>query len=598
MDFDISKRKSSLSRLFAYFVAISVILSALTSSLIAINYNFIFDLVVMLFFSMTACYLCILILGKYSLLIPYEDLIQSEQSLYESQKKLSGVLTAIIDGIVITNFKGIIIDANPAAEHMFGYTLQEMLGNSVSMLTPEDVTVLNRNMGTQTQELIGQRKNGDRFPVEVGLSSVKVGDNLLFVGVMRDITERRIAELAMMNYSHDMEMLNDELTNARQQAESANKLKSEFIATISHEIRTPMNGIMGMSELLLESTLNDKQQHYVHTIEHCTQSLLAVINDLLDLSKIEAGKLVLESIPFNFYDLCAELTEISQINSRKKGVSIYLEYGAQIPHIITADPTRVRQILLNFISNAIKFTKQGSVKISVELHANQLKISVQDTGIGIDDASKKLMFEKFSQADSSITRKYGGTGLGLSICKKLTQLMGGEIGFESTAGVGSTFWFTLPSSVLTDNQAAAKVLSKTAKAYDTDNLIRALQNKVLLLVEDNLVNIEICKAMLEKLPCTILIAQSGAEAIKLYESNQINLILMDVQMPEMSGIQATEIIRKLEKDKNTKPIPIIALTASALSEDKEFALAAGMNDYLPKPFTKDELYKALAQIIH
>ncbi len=704
MNSDSSKRKSSMSRLFLYFVGISIILSLLTSSVVSINQSFIIDKFVVLFFTMIACYLCIFLLGKLILLIPYEQLVASEKNLYDSKKKLSAVLDTIVDAIITTDSKGFIIDANPASERIFGYARTELIGKRVTMLTPDDATVLNTNIDNQTRELTGVRKNGERFPLELGLNSVSLEDQQLFVGIVRDISERKMADLAMASYTHDMEMLNVELSKARSQAESANKLKSEFIASMSHEIRTPMNGIMGMSELLLDSPLNENQQLYIKTITHCTQTLMTIINDVLDFSKIEAGKIVLENIPFNMRELCEELVEMLSLNSYEKNISLYLLYNYSAPVNVVGDPTRIRQIILNLVSNAIKFTENGYVMITVAGIDNQVKVSVKDTGIGINDENKKLIFEKFIQGDATITRKFGGAGLGLSISKQLVDLMNGEIGFESVKDLGSTFWFSFKTPEVEDTEIPSKKIkdlhSKKAllhkfEHYNLDVLAAILKNhgiivdyieekdkhydyifidinnkadvlgfdkssaliltypfavhiereeyrdigftgflsypfrrksivnelvagnnsdtvqqdidqeffiktlksklagKTVLLVEDNLVNIEICKALIQKIDMHILIAQNGPDGIIDFIKNPVDLILMDLQMPGMDGLVATKKIRALELEKKRTATPIIALTANALSESKTASLNAGMNDFIAKPFTHDSLYLML-----
>ena len=687
-----------------------------------------------LFSSMLVCYICIFVIGRIAILLNHEKLLVSQKNLDENKEKLAAVLNTIVDAIITTDEKGFIYDVNPAAERMFGYTQSELSGKRVTMLTPDDATVLNKNIDSKIKELTGIKKNGDRFPLELGLNSVVFEDHVLFVGIIRDISERKMADDAQASYTHDMEDMNLALAAAKKEAESATKLKSEFIASMSHEIRTPMNGIIGMTELLIDSQLNDIQKRYAQSIMNCTESLLAIINEVLDFSKIEAGKLNLEAINFSLRDLCEELTEMLSIKCYEKSISVFMNYQNNALTNVIGDPTRVRQIILNLLTNAIKFTDKGHILLKVEeldvpgdnSSKVYFKISVQDTGVGIDEAAKSLIFGKFMQADASITRKFGGTGLGLTICKELAEKMNGGIGFESKKGQGSTFWFTIQLQrgiqqeqaadnieVLKNNRAliveshrlnrqtladilfgfgvtsvGCETIADALEIYDKDQksgkeyslvfidyimnseinkfktqkasfillypfpitlnqekfsslgykgfislplrqkvvleellslkagkansaltvkpltsndkseavrkleqAIKQLTNKSVLLVEDNQVNVEICAAMLNNLGLDITVANSGIEAIAKFSANTYALVFMDVQMPEMSGYEAVEKIRSIERERNAKRTAIVALTANALTESRDLCLRAGMDDYLTKPFRKENLYQ-------
>lgn len=710
-----SSHKKNLPKiLLLYFIGSSILLSIGASFLVNLSKPDPVDMFIITFFGLISCYLCIFIFGKFILLIPYYKILESERSLSESKEKLTAVLNTIVDAIITTDSRGIIEDVNPAAEHMFGYSAGELVGKRVSILTPDDATVLNKNIDTKIKELTGIRKNGERFPLELGLSSVMLEERVIFVGIVRDISERKLAYEAMESYAHDIEDMNQALSAAKKEAESATKAKSEFIASMSHEIRTPMNGIIGMTELLMDSDLNQTQERYATSIMHCTESLLSIINDVLDFSKIEAGKLNLETIPFNLRDLSEELVEMLSINCYEKSLEIYAEYQNDADTHVIGDPTRVRQIILNLMTNAIKFTEKGHVLLKVEeIEKNTngfatFRISVKDTGIGIDQAAKPLIFAQFTQADASITRKFGGTGLGLTICKQLTEKMHGEIGFESDLGKGSTFWFTI--KLQCDNQSAIKtrnlatlannkaliVLSSTINAkilsdilndlkieavivskipesinefkfifidYDlrddilkvnkppgtifllahpfpmaiahqelllkgyldfvsipfrkeviVDELLALVSGNVnlmqdqiskkndlhtqfagkkILLVEDNKINAEICKTMLGKFAINVTLAENGIDAINCIYDQDFDLVLMDVQMPSMSGYEATARIREIELKLHKDRIPIIALTANVAEDSKEKCLASGMNDFIVKPFRKDEILNVL-----
>ncbi|HSX20245.1 MAG TPA: ATP-binding protein [Gammaproteobacteria bacterium] len=694
----------------------SVLLSLVASYFISFRKIDFFDSFIIAFFGLVACFLCIFMLGKFILLIPYSKLADSQKDLSESKGKLTAVLNTIVDAIITTDDKGYIQDVNPAAERMFGYTEDELIGKRVTMLTPDDATVLNKNIDNKIKELTGIRKNGERFPLELGLSSAIFEDHIFFVGIVRDISDRKLADAAMANYARDMQDMNQALSAAKHEAEAATRIKSEFIASISHEIRTPMNGIIGMTELIMDSDLNETQEHYATTIMHCTESLLAIINDVLDLSKIEAGKLTLEAIPFNLRELCEEVVEMLSINCFEKGIEIYIDYQNDADNNVIGDPTRIRQIILNLLTNAIKFTEKGSVMLKVSGfqrvdHRVSYKISVEDTGIGIEESAKPLIFAKFTQADTSITRKFGGTGLGLTICKQLAEKMHGHIGFDSVYGHGSTFWFTveLPSTaqeavdaqdlkiiakakvlILLSNPIESKILSEMLTSFnmqplivdklpenmsdykiafidyefraDTtsttlckdcqcilvyplplvinrdqlskqgfngfvskpfrkqiifrvllsliagkqiidnakqlqqsaiDSRLQMLAGKSVLVIEDNKVNAEICKTMLEKYKLKVDIASNGIEAINMFFDHPYNLVFMDVQMPSMSGYEATQHFRETEVKLQRSRVPIIALTANVAADSKEKCLAADMDDFLVKPFRKDDLAKLL-----
>ncbi len=736
MNADSPLNKIILIKLYFYFIVASVALALIAAYLINLSQNSVWDYFLIVLFTLIACFLCIFTLGKFILLSPYQQLKQSEKQLLESQEKLTAVLDTIVDAIITTDEKGYIQDVNPAAEQMFGYSEGELIGQRVTILTPDDATVLNKNIDTKIKELTGIRKNGERFTVEVGLNSVIFADRILFVGIVRDISDRKMADDALANYTRDMEEMNVALSAAKKEAESANKLKSEFIASMSHEIRTPMNGIIGMSELLVDSKLTQTQERYTKSIIHCTESLMSIINDVLDFSKIEAGKLTFENIEFDLRDLCEELVEMLSINCYNKSIDIYIDYASSASTTVIGDPTRVRQIVLNLLTNAIKFTNFGHVLLKViELNSKELpadmtkfKIIVQDSGIGISDESKSLIFGKFIQADASITRKFGGTGLGLTICKELVEKMHGEIGFESEMNKGSEFWFTiqlgktaqkslppqqteylrhLKALIVDDSEIDRRILKdilecsgivsfayrRISEAIETYNaeksrnkpysvvflefdmhdeinkfnpdktrfiltyplsvtidfdkyksmgysafvsrpyrnkiviqdLLEAvlecdnavdkyqilgagpklpsiqhfgqrlsnLRGKVVLLVEDNQVNIEICKAMLSKLQIAVQVAENGIKALDLIHDHKFDLILMDVQMPGMSGYDTARNIRQVEVDRQQKRTPIIAVTANVLAESRDKSIQAGMDDYLIKPFRKEDIYKLL-----
>ncbi len=482
---------------------------------------------------------------------------------------------------------------SPSSRRLFGYEPEELTGQSIeSMIHPDDIDALRKaeeelqNLGRAIITARNRRKDGTYIWVETTWEKIvnsKSGE-LELVAIARDVTERVEAQEALRAAMQAAE-------TARIRADAANQAKSQFLANMSHEIRTPINGIMGMSHLLLETSLTDEQLNYAKTITACGTSLLALINDILDLSKLEAGGMVLERVPFDLAALVETVISMMTPLARDKNLELSARISDDARGSYIGDPMRLRQALINLVGNAIKFTELGSVRIEISstddaAGASLLRFAIVDTGIGISEAAQGALFQKFAQADASIARKFGGTGLGLAITKQLVQLMGGTIAASSREGVGSHFWFEVPlprvAAALSPERGARPALNSSP---------RKLQ---VLLVEDNMINQQVARIILEKAGHQVDIVDNGHKAIEAVQSKTYDIVLMDIQMSGLDGIAATARIRALPPPACT--IPIIALTANALVGAREEYLSAGMNGYISKPFNPPDLLATLDRI--
>jgi len=410
--------------------------------------------------------------------------------------------------------------------------------------------------------------------------------------VVEDITARKTTEAELTKYRKHLEQRvaerTAELSIAKEGAETASRAKSTFLANMSHEIRTPMSGILGMAHLLRRGGVTPAQAAKLDQIDAAGQHLLSVINDILDISKIEAGKLVLEDIPVNINALAGNVRSMLFERAQAKGLALAVEISPLPPHL-RGDPTRIQQALLNYATNAIKFSVAGTITLRVRSEEETatsvlLCFEVQDAGIGITPEVRARLFSTFEQADNSTTRKFGGTGLGLAITRYLAELMGGGAGFESTPGQGSTFWFTVRLPI----DSAATALPAGMLKGDAERMLkRDYAGHHILLVEDEPILREIALILLEETGLVIDAAEDGDIAVEMAAQNDYALILMDMQLPKMDGVAATEVIRR---SATGKIVPIVAMTANAFAEDRKRCMDAGMNDFISKPFMPDDLF--------
>lgn len=513
-----------------------------------------------------------------------------------AENKFISITNSAQDGIICIDQHEQINVWNRGAEAIFGYTEQEVIGQHIKLIIHQQFkeahrlglkkVMLNKALSHQGKvlELVGLRKNGEAFPLEISLATWTTSERRFFSAIIRDITERKRIE--------------DALKRAKIKAESASQSKSTFLATMSHEIRTPMNAILGMGELLKETKLTETQEWYVNTLNHSGEALLTLINDILDLSKIEAGQLTLEQIEFDLWQTVHNILEIFTFHALDKGIKLETTINADVPQWVRGDQTRLRQVLLNLVGNAIKFTGEGKVMVNVTHNSKDyISFEVSDTGLGIPEEKQKVIFQPFIQNDSSTTRKHGGTGLGLSICMHLVGLMGGSMNLKSKAGLGSTFICTipLPMIILSDDHTSHLEVEEP-QAIECQPK-RSRQDLTILLVDDAEENQMVVTAYLRNRTERIIWAVNGQEAVEKYKSERFDLILMDIQMPVMDGYEATQRIRTWEMANNIKPIPIIALTAHALTEDSEKIKAAGCNFHLTKPIRKKRLLDTINQFI-
>jgi len=505
-----------------------------------------------------------------------EELIRDSERRYARLAQQSGTFVWEVD------CAGCYTYVSPSVESLIGYKPEELVGKMYFYdLCPLEERESLKAFGL---ELIGSGSSMEQFENRI----VSKSGEVLWVLSAGMVLKNEVGEVigyqgSDMNIS-DRKAMEVDLLEAKAKAEAANVAKSEFLANMSHEIRTPMNGVIGMTELLLGTELDDEQRSFAETVQHSGEGLMHLLNDILDLSKIESGKLTLDSQPFDPRALIEDLLKSYAFLSREKGVDLLVAIDSEIPARLVGDSGRISQILNNLLNNAFKFTRKGQVRFSASLlaaadEAVTLRFEIEDTGIGISDELTPRLFQKFSQAESSTARLYGGSGLGLAICSELTRIMNGRIGVMSEPGNGSTFWCEIPLN----RNTVDTVPFLTELSKDQHLATPYAQGGRILVVEDNSINREVARMQLQRMGYSVFVATSGADALERFKKMSVDLILMDVRMPKMDGLETTRKIRAVENSEGRAHTPIVALTAHAMERDRKSCLAAGMDDYLTKP---------------
>jgi len=558
---------------------------------------------------------------------------QSEDAAYQNATELRALFQAFPDLFLRVNRDGVVLDAQAGQSSDSFLSAEKFTGRNLQDKLPAGVL----DQVRRAQEKVRKTSAVEvvEFPIEDRMGRQIYEMRLLplnwdeWIAIVRNITTRKTNEQRLSDVAQELEQKNQELETALDAARQATRTKSRFLANMSHEIRTPMNGVLGMADFLLGTELDQDQREYAEALQRSAGSLTSLINDILDFSCIEAGTIHLDRVVFSLPTAIQQTVSDFEPEARGKGLQLFSTIARSVPEAVVGDPARLRQVLANLLGNAVKFTERGSITITAELTSQtrdelKLRFTVRDTGIGIPASDRERLFETFTQADDSNTRKYGGTGLGLAISKQLVELLGGQIGVESEPGAGSRFWFTvsfgkaaktdvivpvestmrtrqaLPPPVRAGQSQTATASAKVMPAQkeppkETPQESAAPPSMRILLAEDNEINQRITLRLLQKLGLAADAVVNGREAVEALEKQKYDLVLMDCQMPEMDGFEATAAIRSREG--KSRHQTICALTANAMAGDRERCLAAGMDDYISKPVGLEKLRDALVRWI-
>lgn len=508
------------------------------------------------------------------------EVVQKGSQLEEREQLFQSVFYASMDGIILLNRQGEIMGVNHSLLKMLGEEEERLVGSKGDGLYSEQHRELARNAFCEVLETGYCRFECDIvriddsvFPAEIVWSRAEVGGDIVINGVIRDVAQRR-RNMEQLRAAHD-------------EAERANQAKSLFLASMSHEIRTPLNGVLGFTELVLDTDLSIEQRRYLDLVKSSGDILIEIINDLLDFSKIESGQMILENKEYQLSLIMKGAMEVHSQQAKKKNLTLSIDLDQSLPDRLIGDAVRVRQVVTNLVSNAVKFTEEGYVRMRARAENDFLEILVEDSGIGFDDSKKEMLFDAFTQADASTTRRFGGTGLGLAICRTLALAMGGDIEAHGELGKGSRFLFTIPLRV-----GEALVAKKDLLDDRSGNV--ALEKRFILIAEDNVINARLLTIMLQRLGHDSRVVKSGYEVLSFLQGDEsCDAIFMDRHMPEMDGVEATKKIRGGEAGEEFQQIPIVAVTASALEEDRKICEEVGMNGFLAKPLRPSELAQLL-----
>lgn len=537
---------------------------------------------------------------------------REQERFREREQRVGAVMDAVADAIVTIRADGTITTFNPAAETMFGLGASEAIGQNVRILMSSGLAAqhqgyIDRYLQTGQKHIIGvkrevagRRKDGTEFPMDLAVSRSSIGGEIVFIGVMRDVTERKLAndlllealrhqkeaQQALRHRSDELVRAAKALARARDKAEAANNAKSRFLAAMSHELRTPMNGILGMAGLLASSPIPPEQRKWAMLIRESGEALLTLLNDILDLSKIEAGHFQIRPQRFDPLALARQLVVSWEHQAAEKGIVLGMDGPDNVPDLV-GDAMRIRQILTNYMSNALKFTERGYITVKLSViescaESVRLRFDVADTGAGIPEDKIPLLFEKFNEIDIGASRRHNGAGLGLAICRETAGLMGGRVGVESVPGIGSVFWFELELPV---HKAEEDAPADPDVGSETGG--RSARPLRILVAEDHPVNQKLFQALIAHMEHEATIVANGEEAVAALRGEPFDLVLMDANMPVMDGAEATRRIRALPGPEAR--VPIIAVTAEAMVGDRERFLDLGMDDYLTKPIDAREL---------